>query len=140
MSGPPDPSTKRVLVVDDFAVILRMVRRPLEANGYYVAGADSFEKATKLLRQEPFDVLITDVYMPDGDGFDILSHARTNFPDLKVVVMSGRFSMDSHGRSLMRSFLDLGAMAALTKPFEIHELLDTIGLALLASHCEMTKA
>lgn len=127
---PEPPPVKRVLVVDDLALIHRVAARTLEAVGFAVEGVESSDEAIKLLHRQSFDVLVTDVYMPDGDGFELLSHVREHFPELKIVVMSGRFSIDSYGTALMHSLTDLGAHAVLMKPFRPSDLLDAIEQAI----------
>lgn len=109
-------SAPRVLVVDDH----RKIREPLAAylrkHGFDVRTAGSAEGMWQLLDGQPFDVLVLDVMLPDGDGFELCSrvHRRSGMP---VVLLTARDATCDRIRGL-----DLGADDYLTKPFEPREL------------------
>ena len=83
-------------------------------------------------RQKPADVLITDIFMPDSDGFELIATVRREYPETKIVVMSGG------GQKLKRDYLSsaelIGVDATLQKPFEINDLLEVLKTLLAASH------
>jgi two-component system cell cycle sensor histidine kinase/response regulator CckA len=84
------PPGKRVLVVDDEPVIRRTVCRMLEAAGHVTREAGSGNQAIALFTQgEQFDVMLSDVRMPDGDGPTAAARVRTIAPATRVVLMSG---------------------------------------------------
>lgn len=88
---PPSPrlSGLRVLVADDEPSVRATVRRLLERRGAtVVVAADGLEAETRL-RDERFDLVVTDVVMPGHGGYDVLAFARANLPSLPVVLMSG---------------------------------------------------
>ncbi|MDQ2833142.1 MAG: response regulator [Acidobacteriota bacterium] len=82
----------RILVVEDDLTLLELARRMLESKGYEVLGAeDGFEGLTALKRSLP-DVIISDLRMPNMNGFEFLSVVRRRFPSIPVIVISGEFS------------------------------------------------
>jgi CheY-like chemotaxis protein len=93
--------------------------------GTLVASANS-QRAVQLLRKDRFDVIITDIYMPDQDGLEILRDSRSLCPGTPVIAMSG-FT----GRmNMLAAATMLGAAATLKKPISPDQLLAAIGTAL----------
>lgn len=88
----------------------------LRAAGHEVADAADGEEAVERYRAEPFDVLVLDLLMPRRDGFDTLRILRTEFPDLRVLVISGAWRIG--GRDALSYARELGAAVALLKPAE----------------------
>jgi two-component system chemotaxis response regulator CheY len=110
----------RILLVDDEAKIRRPVRRVLERAGHTVSEADDGMAALRLQTAQPFDLIITDIYMPDCDGIEFLIAVRRT-SDVKVIVVSGG---DSTGTTeMLRDAELLGAVRALPKPTGAKELL-----------------
>lgn len=103
--------TAQILVVDDDPHVLKYCRTVLEGLGHSVTGTTSGLTATRLLKEQPFDLLILDLSMPDTDGFEILQFVRTQMPDLKVLVISGFMQ-----GTLLRAAELVGADATLDKP------------------------
>ena len=116
----PRSGKKRVLVVDDAAPIRDFVAGRLEEAGYEVVTAASTRTAAEALGAETFDLLLTDISLPDGSGAVLARSARVVRPDLPVVLMSGSEEIDD--------VFD----AALTKPFDERALLDAISRAFVA--------
>ena len=81
--------TKRLLVVDDDADMRLTLKLALELAGYAVDVAGNGREALELQRRQPADVLITDIFMPDADGFEAIDAFRKEFPTTKIVVVSG---------------------------------------------------
>jgi two-component system response regulator MprA len=109
--------TIRVLVVDDEARILSMMRRVLEADGYEVVLAGDGQAALEILRREPIDLLILDVMMPDLDGFDVCRLVRRESL-VPILMLTAR-----DGASDKVTGLDCGADDYVVKPFENDELM-----------------
>ena len=82
-------SIGRVLLVDDEPGILRAFARALEHDGFSVVTAGDGKQATACLKQTEFDVVLTDISMPDLDGIGLLRVARSANPDLPVILMTG---------------------------------------------------
>jgi CheY-like chemotaxis protein len=81
---------KRVLVVDDNEDILAVFREGLELHGYEVVTASGVNEALHLIATENFDVLLSDLHMPDaGDGFTVVSAMRHTHPKAVTLVLSG---------------------------------------------------
>lgn len=79
----------RVLLVDDEGAVRRSLVRILGAAGYHVVDADSGKQALDLLTRHSFDVVVTDVRMPDIDGFELLRAIRLHHPGLPVIFTTG---------------------------------------------------
>ena len=78
-----------ILVVDDDAGTLKVMRQVLEPLGYVVTVAGSGRQALRLLRQERVDLVVTDLLMPDGDGFELIASLSKDFADLHILAISG---------------------------------------------------
>jgi CheY-like chemotaxis protein len=116
--------SKRILVVDDDADFRAMLRSALEIAGYSVNVARDGRMALAAQRHSPADILITDIFMPDSDGFEAIDAFRKNFPATRIIAISG-------GAPVLRTnYLDaaglIGVDAALQKPFEMDELLKVL--------------
>ena len=90
---------KRVLVVDDEEIVRNSCKRALTDAGYAVRTAGSGRDALKLFRDEPFDVMLTDLKMPDMDGFDVIQAVTKEFPEVRVVIITGYPSRESADRA-----------------------------------------
>lgn len=106
----------RVLVVDDHRKIREPLATYLRRHHFDVRSAEDAGGMWQLLKQQPFDVVVLDVMLPDGDGFDLCQqlHRRCNLP---VILLTARDTTADRIRGL-----DLGADDYLTKPFEPREL------------------
>ena len=114
----------RVLLVDDNLDMRHMLKEALEIEGYVVQEAANGREALELQRRRPFRVLITDIFMPDADGFETIDSFRKEFPAIKIVVISG------DARVAKRDYLEaaklIGADATLLKPFEPNALIEAL--------------
>ena len=113
-----------VLIADDDAGLRHSLRLALEAAGYRVREAAHGGEAFVLQTDKPADILITDIFMPESDGFEAIDRFRTDFPATKIVVMSGD-AKRAKGEYLPVAAL-IGVDATLKKPFKLHELLQTL--------------
>jgi CheY-like chemotaxis protein len=106
-----------ILIVDDEAPIRDLIRRKLESCGYAVTEAADGRDAIRALRGQPFNVVITDIMMPDTNGIELACHVRKNCPQTKLIAIS------APGNGL---FLDsaggLGAHRTFSKPLVLAEL------------------
>ena len=116
----------RVLLVDDDPGLLRTIQVLLEdEKGWSVETAPSAPLALERLRAAPFDVLLTDLSMPGGDGLFLLREARALRPELPVLLMTAFGSV----RSAVEA-MKLGASQYLTKPVDPDELILQVERAL----------
>jgi len=107
-----------VLIVDDDRIILDSLSEFLNLEGYQTRSALSFAEAVNQLQQQEFALVITDVNMPDGDGFELLANIRKNYPQTVVVVITGYGTIESAVEAIK-----MGAYDYLTKPVIDDELL-----------------
>jgi DNA-binding response OmpR family regulator len=116
--------TKKILLADDNKDFSQALALALEAEGYAVETAANGREAIALQRRAPADILITDLVMPESDGMELINLVRAEFPQTKLVVLSGAEKLDTP-RYLTAAQL-LGAHATFRKPFEVEELLRTL--------------
>lgn len=114
-----------ILVVDDERLFLTLVRDELVKAGYTVVTAESGAEALEALAKQPVQVVIMDVVMPGTDGLELLPRVRKDYPQIPVIVVSGRASFLT-GVHAMR----LGAVDFLRKPLNFEELGRTVEGAL----------
>jgi two-component system, chemotaxis family, chemotaxis protein CheY len=114
-------AARRVLLADDDADLRLALRLSLEAAGYAVEVAANAQEALQRQRVRPAEVLVTDIFMPDSDGFEAIDAFRREYPATKIVVVSGG-GQRGKGDYLATARL-LGAHATLQKPFEVDDLL-----------------
>lgn len=109
----------RVLVVDDDPAMRRLCARVLGNEGWEVVVVDGGKVAIETVRDStaPFDCVVSDVHMPEIDGFALIAAVRHHDDDLPVLLMTGDPSLDGAVRAI-----DHGAVSYLTKPFD-HEML-----------------
>ncbi|MGC6492638.1 MAG: sigma-54-dependent transcriptional regulator [Myxococcota bacterium] len=83
----------RILVVDDERAVRTMLRVSLKKAGMVVSSATNVEEALELLRVQTFDLILTDVNMPGSSGLELLKRVKVRWPDIAVVVMTGKGSI-----------------------------------------------
>lgn len=120
-------TTGHVLIVDDEPAITEITREILESKGFTSDIALHIKDATEMLSHNHYDLLVSDVIMPDGTGFDLANKAKAMQPNLKIQLMSGYTGNLSE--ELTQSDLNQNM---LKKPFRPNELLSKIN-TLLAS-------
>jgi DNA-binding response OmpR family regulator len=109
---------KRILYVEDNANTAMALKAMLELKGYSVVTAGSIKEASVAIKNDAFEVIISDIGLPDGQGWDILKSVRT---PSKTIALSGY--TDDRDR---QTALDKGFSAFLTKPFSTQDLIDEI--------------
>ncbi len=114
-----------ILVVDDDNIILDSLCEFLNIEGYLTSGVQSFKRAVEKLKNQDFSLVITDVNMPDGDGFDLLKLIKKNHPQTVVIIITGYGTIESAVEAIK-----LGAYDYLTKPIIDDELLLAVGRAI----------
>lgn len=107
----------RVLIVDDEPRGVKLLRMKLEEGGHMVAGVGTVEAAVDRLSGELFDLLITDVRLPDGSGIEFLEHASQFQKELPIIVITAYGDI----RDAVRA-MQLGAVEYVQKPFELEAM------------------
>src|SRR4051794_13008531 len=82
-------ATLSILVADDEEGIRALLIHWLEERGHTVTSVESAHEASRVFKEQPFDLVITDVVMPDGDGFELISALRKAQPAARILAMSG---------------------------------------------------
>lgn len=108
---------KKILIVDDELLILRIISDILSKEGYEVKTAINYLNASKLLDGEKFDVVITDIRMPEKSGIDLLTHVREINSDIPVILMTGFATLETAVEAVKQ-----GAFDYLTKPLDFNKL------------------
>lgn len=103
-----------ILVIDDDTRILRAVERVLHADGHEVTTADNGRDALRWFAGKPTDLVITDIYMPDMDGMELVMKLRETFPEVPVIAMSGGSALPKE--TVLDASKALGAVVTLAKP------------------------
>jgi DNA-binding response OmpR family regulator len=114
----------RILLVDDDALFREVVHKILVRAGHVVADAANGDIALTTFGRESFDLVITDIVMPDKEGLDTIRTLRRQAPDLRIIAMSGG-GVGGTGDYLSVA-RRLGAARVLAKPFSAVELVDTV--------------
>src|ERR1700680_4340105 len=126
--GATEPgAVHRVLLVDDDAAVRGMMSKGLERKGFEVVGADCVTEALRQIATESFDVLISDLHMPDpGDGFTVVSAMRHSQPNALTMLVSGYPDVQSAMAAIL-----LEADEIVVKPFEIGRLTELVNQKIL---------
>ncbi len=114
----------QILIIDDDDQFRVMLRKLMERNGYEVVEASNGKEGIKIYRENPTDLIITDLIMPDKDGIETIQELKQNFPGVKIIAISGGGRLGPSGYLHMAQIL--GAQRTLTKPIELPELLKAI--------------
>lgn len=121
-----------VLVIDDNPKVRSSMKAMLESCGFDVSVAGDGDEGLQQFRQEPFDLVISDIIMPRKDGFETVRELREMTDDVPIIVMSGGSvtARDEIARQATRDALELaetlGATRTICKPFSQDDLLKVI--------------
>ena len=115
----------RVLLVEDEEPLRRLMKRMLDAKNFDVQEAGTAEEALRLFSKHNFDVVVSDIALPDGDGLDVLKQIRQHDMDVPVILMTGAPDVDKATEAVR-----YGAYRFLTKPVPTEEMLEIINYAI----------
>jgi DNA-binding NtrC family response regulator len=117
MEGNKMKENVKILVVDDEAIMRNLLLKILEQEGYSVTLTGGFNEAMTKLETDNFDLVLSDIKMPDISGFDLLKTIKSKWPQTAVIMMTG------YGDAYtVKEALVLGADEYVTKPFKSHEI------------------
>ena len=115
----------KILLVEDNEFITKALAYSLSQNGYKVETSESVNKTKEILKEEKIDLIILDVSLPDGDGFDLYKFIKEKY-DIKTIFLTARDEENDVVKGL-----ELGAEDYITKPFSTRELLARINKILI---------
>jgi DNA-binding response OmpR family regulator len=120
----PEVFSMRVLVIDDDEQMRILLRQVMEWCGYEVSDAENGRKAMHIQRVEPADLVITDLIMPEQEGLETISQLKRDFPDVKIVAISGggRIGPEAY----LPAALELGADLVFSKPFDVKKFVAAV--------------
>jgi DNA-binding NtrC family response regulator len=108
----------RVLLIEDDLDTGDSIKAMLELTGHQVGWAHQGREAMTLMERDPgFEVILTDILMPEMDGIESIQHFRKNFPDVAIVAMTAQWNSP-----YLRAATLFGAKVTLHKPFSIQDL------------------
>jgi YesN/AraC family two-component response regulator len=115
---------KRILLIDDEIAFLDGIKQMLLLRNIEISTASNWKTALSILKLSKYDIVITDIIMPDIDGIEVIMYLKSYFPDIKIIAVSGG------GRVSAGKYLEiaegLNIFGVLQKPFSIDELLNLI--------------
>ena len=113
-----------ILIIDDDVQVLDMLRQTLECGGYEVVDAPNGKEGIRLYRENPADLIITDIIMPEKEGIETIIELKRDFPDVKIIAISGGGRISSEG--CLSTAGKLGARYTFSKPVKREELLAAV--------------
>lgn len=125
---------ENILIVDDDIHILELLKRHLQSMQYYTFKAVSVKEALSILKSRRIDLLITDIKMPDVDGFELMKYVSEHYPAMPILVISGYVSA--------KEALEMGKSGVidyLVKPFTKDELKAAVSKSLSGQRHEHPK-
>ena len=117
-----------ILVLDDNEILLEVVKDSISMTDHSVTATSNSYQIENILKDNTFDLIITDIIMPDREGFEIIIHLRKNYPETKVIAMTGKDMGEA--LNLLEMAQSMGADAVLSKPFTPKELISLINKTL----------
>jgi len=118
MIEPTPPNVRRVLIVDDDAALLRLIRLTLMSEGFEVVVAEDGIRGLDEVNGDPVDLVVLDLQMPRMDGRTMYHEMRSRGHRVPVLILS------AYGAE--RARIELDAEAAMNKPFDVDELVERI--------------
>ena len=111
---------KRILVIDDEPTALDVIRKVLLHAGYEVLVAENGQEGVELFRQDPCDLVVTDMVMPVKDGLQTILDLRVEAPELPIVAISGGGNISKERYLAVAGYLD--RVVTVGKPFTVDTL------------------
>jgi len=111
----------KILIVDDETITLMNLVRVMEKEGYEVVGVSSGPNALKILEEQEFDAVLTDLKMEEVDGIQILKSCKELYPNTEVIMITGYATVEG-----VVSAIKNGAFHYLAKPLELDEVIKVV--------------
>jgi len=124
-------AARKVLVVDDEPIVTKSCRRILAVEGYDVQTAQSGQEGLRRALSQHFDLLVTDLKMPDMDGMELVQTVRRDRPQTAVVIITGYATIPSAVAATR-----LGVSDYIEKPFTPEQIVEAVNKAVAVRHEE----
>jgi len=111
----------QLMIIDDEPIVGKRLKQALDKSGYETETFETGADALKRLEEKKFDIVVTDVRMDEIDGIDILNKINQNWPETKVIIITGYATIE-----VARQALAKGAFDFIAKPFKPNELREVI--------------
>ncbi|MBF0140623.1 MAG: response regulator [Magnetococcales bacterium] len=118
----------KILIVDDDISVRALLRSYLESDGHQVDEAVDGKQASKRYRENIFNIVITDIFMPEQDGLELIMELKECLPSVKIIAISG----GGHGMEaqlVLKLTRFLGSVQQLKKPFTRIQVLEAVYLS-----------
>lgn len=115
---------KQILFIDEDSFFSRVLAQLLDQLSYSVTEAHDGTEGIGLYRNDPSDLVMVDLFMPEGEGLKVIRDFKTEFPDVRLIALSGNDT--GKGKNSLSKARRLGARHTFHKPFDTEELLRTI--------------
>ncbi|MFI5295085.1 MAG: sigma-54-dependent transcriptional regulator [Thermodesulfovibrionales bacterium] len=114
-----------ILVIDDEDIVRTSCSRTLTPGGFEVKLAKNGQEGLKMMGEEKFDLVLTDLKMPDMDGIEVLRKIKQDWPKVEVIIITGYQTVDTAVKAIK-----LGAFDYIEKPFTPDSLMNAVSKAL----------
>lgn len=108
---------KQILIVEDDELLNKMLVYNLQSESYGIVSVETVKEAMEVLKSQPFDLVLLDINLPDGNGYEIAKTIRDKYSDTIVIFLTANDRESDEIRGY-----ELGAVDYITKPFSIHSL------------------
>lgn len=123
---------RSILVVDDEPAVREVMVIALRRAGHRVLGVADGKKASRSMREEPFDVVVTDLLMPERDGLELIREVRAHYPKVRIIATSGGGRVN--GQQYLQLAKGMGAHGLLAKPFLPGDLCEAVHRICTSTH------
>ena len=114
----------RVLVIEDNEDFRNLTMAWFQRYGIDAEGVANGAEGLALQRERPADVIVTDIFMPEMEGIETIDDLRREFPDVKIIAMSGRDPLKNF--DVFQVARQVGAVKTFSKPFRFEELIAAV--------------
>ena len=111
----------KILIVEDDELLNKMLVYNLQSESYGIVSVETVKEAMEVLKSQPFDLVLLDINLPDGNGYEIAKTIRDKYSDTIVIFLTANDRESDEIRGY-----ELGAVDYITKPFSVEELLARI--------------
>ncbi len=130
---------KKILIIDDNSIVRTTISDIIKAHGYDTVEAESGAQGIQSQKDNPADLVISDLCMPEKSGIDTIRELRSQYPNLKIIAISGGPGSEnvtgfSIYEQMLQAATQAGASKTLKKPIPAEELMNEIQALLYSNH------